>query len=93
MFYICVMMTQIVTKSIIENAWNDRALLSKSETLKAIESVLNDLDNGHLRVAEPSSDGWQVNEWVKKAVVTVLPYSAKWKQLKWDRLSFTIRFH
>ncbi len=73
MFYICVMMTQIVTKSIIENAWNDRALLSKSETLKAIESVLNDLDNGHLRVAEPSSDGWKINEWVKKAVVLYFP--------------------
>jgi len=67
------MMTQIVTKSIIENAWNDRALLSKSETLKAIESVLNDLDNGHLRVAEPSSDGWKINEWVKKAVVLYFP--------------------
>lgn len=73
MFYICVMMTQIVTKSIIENAWNDRALLSKSETLKAIESVLNNLDNGHLRVAEPSSDGWKINEWVKKAVVLYFP--------------------
>jgi len=31
------------------------------------------LDKGHLRVAEPVGDDWQVNEWVKKAVILYFP--------------------
>lgn len=67
------MMTESQTKSIIEKAWDDRTMLSDPDTLKAIESVLKDLDNGHLRVAQPGPDGWQVNEWIKKAVVLYFP--------------------
>ena len=73
MFYLCPMMTESQTKSIIEKAWDDRTMLSDPDTLKAIESVLKDLDNGHLRVAQPGPDGWQVNEWIKKAVVLYFP--------------------
>ncbi|PKP44150.1 MAG: 2,3,4,5-tetrahydropyridine-2,6-dicarboxylate N-succinyltransferase [Bacteroidetes bacterium HGW-Bacteroidetes-13] len=58
---------------IIEKAWNDRALLSQTETLAAIREVINLLDSGKLRVAEPVENGWQVNEWVKKAVVLYFP--------------------
>ncbi|TPV32864.1 2,3,4,5-tetrahydropyridine-2,6-dicarboxylate N-succinyltransferase [Paucihalobacter ruber] len=57
----------------IENAWNDRALLQNSETINAIREVISLLDNGKLRVAEPTTNGWQVNEWVKKAVVLYFP--------------------
>lgn len=60
-------------QNIIEAAWNDRSLLEKDETKKAIEQVISDLDNGVLRVAEPVGDSWQVNEWVKKAVVLYFP--------------------
>lgn len=61
-------------RSIIEAAWDDRSLLEKDETRKAIESVIEDIDKGRLRVAEPTADGsWQVNEWVKKAVVMYFP--------------------
>lgn len=61
-------------KTLIENAWNDRSLLEKPETIEAINSVIADLDAGRLRVAEPLADGsWQVNEWVKKAVVMYFP--------------------
>jgi len=67
------MMTESQTKSIIEKAWDDRTILSDPDTLKAIESVLKDLDNGHLRVAQPGPNGWQVNEWIKKAVVLYFP--------------------
>ncbi len=63
------------TKSIIEKAWEDRSMLSLPETLNAIESVIKDLDNGILRVAQPHEDGWHVNEWVKKAVVLYFPLS------------------
>lgn len=61
-------------KSIIENAWDNRELLKEAATIKAIESVIEEIDKGRLRVAEPISNGeWQVNEWVKKAVVMYFP--------------------
>jgi len=56
-------------QQIIEKAWDDRALLKEETTTAAIRSVIDLLDKGELRVAEPIQDGWQVNEWVKKAVV------------------------
>ncbi|SHG43936.1 2,3,4,5-tetrahydropyridine-2,6-dicarboxylate N-succinyltransferase [Winogradskyella jejuensis] len=64
-------MNQIQT--VIENAWNDRSLLTNEVTIDAIRSVINLIDEGTLRVAEPTADGWQVNEWVKKAVVLYFP--------------------
>ncbi|WP_423819278.1 2,3,4,5-tetrahydropyridine-2,6-dicarboxylate N-succinyltransferase [Salinimicrobium sp. TIG7-5_MAKvit] len=60
-------------KDIIEKAWDDRELLNTSETTNAIREVIELLDNGKLRVAEPTAEGWQVNEWVKKAVVLYFP--------------------
>ncbi|WP_452600856.1 2,3,4,5-tetrahydropyridine-2,6-dicarboxylate N-succinyltransferase [Pontimicrobium sp. MEBiC06410] len=60
-------------QQIIENAWNDRALLNNDETTTAIRKVVSLLDEGTLRVAEPTANGWQVNEWVKKAVVLYFP--------------------
>ena len=60
-------------KKIIESAWENRSLLKEEETKNAIRSVINDLDNGNLRVAEPIDNGWKVNEWVKKAVVFYFP--------------------
>ena len=57
----------------IEEAWNDRSLLSNTETISAIRKVIDLLDEGQLRVAEPIANGWQVNEWVKKAVVLYFP--------------------
>lgn len=57
----------------IEQAWENRALLQESETQNAIREVIELLDSGKLRVAEPTNDGWQVNEWVKKAVVMYFP--------------------
>jgi len=58
---------------IIENAWNDRNLLQEQKTINAIRKVIDLLDVGTLRVAEPTDNGWQVNEWVKKAVVLYFP--------------------
>jgi len=61
-------------KHIIENAWNNRDLLTEPEVKEAINSVIEKLDTGELRVAEPLENGeWQVNEWVKKAVVMYFP--------------------
>lgn len=61
-------------RSIIEAAWDDRSLLQNKLTIEAINSVIEDIDKGLLRVAEPSENGnWIVNEWVKKAVVMYFP--------------------
>ena len=58
---------------LIEAAWNDRTLLQQTDTQAAIRSVIEDLDKGKIRVAEPTENGWQVNEWVKKAVILYFP--------------------
>lgn len=58
---------------IIEKAWNDRSLLKEKEVVMAIESVVDQLDKGLLRVAEPSGNDWIVNDWVKKAVILYFP--------------------
>jgi 2,3,4,5-tetrahydropyridine-2-carboxylate N-succinyltransferase len=60
-------------QSIIEQAWENRALLQETKTTDAIRAVIELLDSGKLRVAEPVGEGWQVNEWVKKAVVLYFP--------------------
>lgn len=60
-------------QTIIEQAWENRNLLQEETTINAIREVIELLDSGKLRVAEPVSDGWQVNEWVKKAVVMYFP--------------------
>ncbi len=60
-------------RQIIENAWDNREQLTESRVQDAIRKVVDLLDVGELRVAEPVNDGWQVNEWVKKAVVLYFP--------------------
>ncbi|MBB3123631.1 2,3,4,5-tetrahydropyridine-2-carboxylate N-succinyltransferase [Mesoflavibacter sabulilitoris] len=60
-------------QQIIETAWDNRELLTETSTIEAIRKVIALLDEGTLRVAEPTTDGWQVNEWVKKAVVLYFP--------------------
>ena len=57
----------------IEEAWKDRTLLNDKNVQEAIRSVINQLDKGELRVAEQTVGGWQVNEWIKKAVVLYFP--------------------
>jgi 2,3,4,5-tetrahydropyridine-2-carboxylate N-succinyltransferase len=60
-------------RSLIENAWENRALLEETTTKEAVITIVDLLDKGELRVAEPTTKGWQVNEWVKKAVVMYFP--------------------
>ena len=60
-------------QSIIEKAWEDRELLKNKEVQDSIRKVIDLLDEGSLRVAEEIESGWQVNEWVKKAVVLYFP--------------------
>jgi len=60
-------------RDLIEKAWEDRTLLQNKEVVEAVESVIEAIDKGKLRVAEPTENGWRVNEWVKKAVVMYFP--------------------
>jgi len=60
-------------RQIIEQAWENRILLQESTTIEAIRAVIEELDKGTLRVAEPKGEEWQVNEWVKKAVLLYFP--------------------
>jgi 2,3,4,5-tetrahydropyridine-2-carboxylate N-succinyltransferase len=60
-------------KNYIEKAWENRSLLQEKETIHAIREVVRLVDAGKLRCAEPTENSWQVNEWVKKAIVLYFP--------------------
>ena len=60
-------------RDIIEKAWENRSLLEDAEVQNTIRAVIEQIDSGTLRVAEPTSDGWVVNGWVEKAVVMYFP--------------------
>lgn len=53
----------------IAQAWDDRPLLGDPAYADAVREVIEALDKGKLRVAEPAADGWRVNEWVKQAIL------------------------
>ena len=60
-------------KQMIDEAWENRSLLREEIVQQTICEVIHLLDLGQLRVAEPTANGWKVNEWVKKAVVLYFP--------------------
>lgn len=62
-----------VHQTIIEEAWENRVMLQEEDVKKSIRYIIDELDAGKLRVAEPSADGWQVNQWIKKAVILYFP--------------------
>jgi 2,3,4,5-tetrahydropyridine-2-carboxylate N-succinyltransferase len=56
-------------KESIEQAWQDRDKLSYQTFQNDVRAVIEEIDKGRLRVAEPTENGWQVNEWVKQAIL------------------------
>ncbi|MBI2270982.1 MAG: 2,3,4,5-tetrahydropyridine-2,6-dicarboxylate N-succinyltransferase [Bacteroidetes bacterium] len=60
-------------QKIIEAAWDNRELLKETKTQETIRELIEQLDKGKLRVAEPKGNDWQVNEWIKKAVILYFP--------------------
>ncbi|MGZ4049540.1 MAG: 2,3,4,5-tetrahydropyridine-2,6-dicarboxylate N-succinyltransferase, partial [Bacteroidia bacterium] len=60
-------------QQIIEAAWENRELLKDEKTQNTIREVVEQLDKGKLRVAEPQGADWKVNEWIKKAVILYFP--------------------
>ena len=66
-------MTESDIRNIIEASFDEGASITPSnaaqELRDAVSATLSMLDDGRVRVAEPTTDGWQVNQWVKKAVL------------------------
>jgi 2,3,4,5-tetrahydropyridine-2,6-dicarboxylate N-succinyltransferase len=62
-------------RKIIEQAWDHREMLKEEKVKQEIRRVIDLLNDGKLRVAEPAAEGWKVNEWVKKAVILYFPIS------------------
>jgi 2,3,4,5-tetrahydropyridine-2-carboxylate N-succinyltransferase len=56
-------------KEMIASAWADRQLLHQPEYIDAVKQVIEKLDRGELRTAMPVDGEWQVNEWVKQAIL------------------------
>ena len=50
-------------------AWANRELLKEATYSDAVRAVIEEVDKGRLRTASPLADGWQVNEWVKQAIL------------------------
>ena len=59
-------------KQLIDEAWENRSLLREEIVQQTIREVIHLLDLGQLRVAEPTANGWKVNEWVKKARSSII---------------------
>lgn len=60
-------------QNLIEQAWNNRDLLKDTAVQDAIRQLVDQLDRGQLRIAEKVDGAWQVNEWLKKAVILYFP--------------------
>ena len=60
-------------ENIINNAWINRELLKDSNTIIAIEKVIDMLDIGELRVCDKVNEVWITNQWIKKAVILYFP--------------------
>jgi 2,3,4,5-tetrahydropyridine-2-carboxylate N-succinyltransferase len=57
-------------RSVIEPAYEDRTRLSDPAVRDAVEHVIEELDQGRLRVAERAADGqWQTHDWVQQAIL------------------------
>jgi len=60
-------------KQNIERAWDNRELLNIKKIQNSVRQVIELLDKGSVRVAEPDGENWKVNEWIKKAVILYFP--------------------
>lgn len=66
--YICKKL-KMELQQLIAEAWANRELLKEDKYVQAVKDVIEEVDKGRLRTAAPTNDGWQVNEWVKQAIL------------------------
>lgn len=74
-------------KKIIEAAWKERGLLKEKRTIDCIHTIIERLDKGELRIAEFIKDSWEINEWLKKAIILYFPIQ-KMKTIEIGPLEF-----
>ncbi len=86
--YFCENLKIMEIKDTINEVWNDRSLLKQEAYSNAIKLVIEEVDKGRLRVAEPQGETWVVNEWVKQAI---LMYFAIQPMQTWELAPF--EFH
>lgn len=65
--------TTMSLKDEITKVWNNRELLKEEKYKEMIRDVIEDLDKGRLRVAQPVEESWEINDWVKMAVILYFP--------------------
>jgi 2,3,4,5-tetrahydropyridine-2-carboxylate N-succinyltransferase len=72
LFYEVVCLQKKVRMSLmnkIQEAWANRELLKSADYAQAVRDVIEEVDKGRLRVAQPDGEGWVTNEWVKQAIL------------------------
>lgn len=74
-----------IMKELILEAWGNRELLKDTKYTDAVRAVIEEVDKGRLRTAAPTENGWQVNEWVKQAI---LMYFGIQQMQTWDVAPF-----
>ena len=67
--WLCLQKKAMELKDLILEAWSNRDLLKDAKYSDAVRSVIEEVDKGRLRTAAPIESGWQVNEWVKQAIL------------------------
>ena len=72
-------------KELILAAWDNRELLKDNKYSDAVRAVIEEVDKGRLRTAAPTDTGWQINEWVKQAI---LMYFGIQQMQTWDVAPF-----
>jgi 2,3,4,5-tetrahydropyridine-2-carboxylate N-succinyltransferase len=72
-------------QQLILEAWGNRELLKDKTYSDAVRAVIEEVDKGRLRTAQPGDDGWKVNEWVKQAI---LMYFGIQQMQTWDLAPF-----
>lgn len=78
-------LAQMSLQNQILEAWGNRELLKDNTYADAVRAVIEEVDKGRLRTAEPTANGWQVNEWVKQ---TILMYFGIQQMQTWDLAPF-----
>lgn len=76
---------EITMKDLILEAWGNRELLKDNKYSDAVRAVIEEVDKGRLRTASPTDNGWEVNEWVKQAI---LMYFGIQQMQTWDVAPF-----
>jgi 2,3,4,5-tetrahydropyridine-2,6-dicarboxylate N-succinyltransferase len=69
LFYLLCLQKFLTMKDLILEAWGNRELLKDKKYADAVRAVIEEVDKGRLRTASPTDTGWQVNEWVKQAIL------------------------